>query len=457
MIIKTFRLRLTLFYTGAVVLIIAAFCLALFREYKGQLMESVDSQLMAAARDLIVSQMKPKTLTRDQEIIIKSKQEYFQIVNYSGEIIITSLSQNQQWPLDKKLMLNAFQGSPQYETVKFMGGDYRTIYFPVNRESIVRVGKSLDETGKTLAGLQSLLILFSPFVLVISSVMSWFFAGWALNPMLEIKNVAEQIRHGRMRGRINVALKGRELDELAVIFNDMLQSIQRSMEMQKRFVSDVSHEIRSPLTALRGNIEVALRRRRSVEDYENVLESSLTDVIRLSRITDDLLFLTRADNNILELRLQWFELGPALSAIVERLGHKAVSAGVSLVEDYRVDLEVYGDTFLLDQAFSNLLENAIKYTPRGGKVTVATEEKEGTVLVIVSDTGIGIPEEEIPHLFERFYRVDKERSRRAGGTGLGLSITDWIIKAHKGTISVKSTTGSGSDFIVALPKDGARG
>jgi heavy metal sensor kinase len=456
MIIKTFRLRLTLFYTGAVVLIIAAFCLLLYRQYEGQLLDRVDAQLMATARELIVSKIKPKTLTRDQEIIIKTKQEYFQIVNYNGEIIITSLSQNQQWPLDKQMMLKAFQGNPQYETVKFMGGDYRTIYFPVNTESIVRVGKSLDETGQTLAGLRRLLILFSPFVLVICSIMSWLFAGWALNPVLEIKNIAEQIRRGRMRGRIEAGLKGRELSELAVIFNDMLQSIQRSVEMQKRFVADVSHEIRSPLTALRGSIEVALRRRRSAEDYENVLETSLADVIRLSRITDDLLFLTRADNNILDLRRQWFELGPALSSIVERLGHKAVSAGVSLVEDYRVDLEVYGDTFLLDQAFSNLVENAIKYTPRGGKVTVTTEEKESSVMVTVSDSGIGIPEEDIPHLFERFYRVDKERSRRAGGTGLGLSITEWIVKAHKGTISVKSTLGSGSNFIVALPKDSDR-
>jgi heavy metal sensor kinase len=456
MIIKTFRLRLTLFYTGAVVLIIAAFCFLLYRQYEGQLLDRVDAQLMATARELIVSEIKPKTLTRDQEIIIKTKQEYFQIVNYNGEIIITSLSQNQQWPLDKQMMLKAFQGNPQYETVKFMGGDYRTIYFPVNTESIVRVGKSLDETGQTLAGLRRLLILFSPFVLVICSIMSWLFAGWALNPVLEIKNIAEQIRRGRMRGRIEAGLKGRELGELAVIFNDMLQSIQRSVEMQKRFVADVSHEIRSPLTALRGSIEVALRRRRSAEDYENVLETSLADVIRLSRITDDLLFLTRADNNILDLRRQWFELGPALSSIVERLGHKAVSAGVSLVEDYRVDLEVYGDTFLLDQAFSNLVENAIKYTPRGGKVTVTTEEKESSVMVTVSDSGIGIPEDDIPHLFERFYRVDKERSRRAGGTGLGLSITEWIVKAHKGTISVKSTPGSGSSFIVALPKDGDR-
>lgn len=457
MLIKTFRLRLTLFYTGAAVLIIGAFCLLLYWQYKGQLIERIDGRLMDTARHLMVDQMKPKTLTRDQEIIIKTKKEYFQIVNYSGDIIITSLSQNQQWPLNKKLMLSAFRGNPGYETVKFMGGDYRTIYFPVNKQTIIRVGHSLDETGKTLAGLRGLLILFSPFVLVVCAVMSWFFAGWALNPVLEIKNVAEEIRRGRMRGRIKVGQKGRELDELAVVFNDMLGGLQRSIEMQKRFVSDVSHEIRSPLTALRGSIEVALRRRRSVEDYEDVLESSLSDVIRLSRITDDLLFLTRADNNILELRQQWFELGPALSAIVERLGTKAVSAGVSLIEDYRVDPEIYGDTFLLDQAFSNLVENAVKYTPRGGQVTVTTDEKDGRVLVTVSDTGIGIPEEEIPHLFERFYRVDKERSRKAGGTGLGLSITDWIIRAHKGTISVRSTLDSGSDFTVSLPKDGDRG
>ncbi|MEJ2695576.1 MAG: ATP-binding protein, partial [Candidatus Sulfobium sp.] len=442
--------------TGAVVIIIAAFCLLLYGQYKGQLLERVDAQLLDTARHLIIDKMKPKTLTRDQEIIIKSRQEYFQIVNYSGEIIITSLSQNQQWPLDKGLMKSAFQGNAGYETVKFMGGDYRTIYFPVNKETIIRVGQSLDETAKTLAGLRRLFTLFSPLMLLVCSVMSWFFAGWAVNPVLEIKSVAEQIRRGRMRGRINVGSKGRELDELAVIFNDMLQSIQRSIEMQKRFVADVSHEIRSPLTALRGSIEVALRRRRAVEDYENVLESSLTDVIRLSRITDDLLFLTRADNNILELRLQWFELGPALSAIVERLGRKAVSSGVSLLEDYRAGLEICGDTFLLDQAFSNLVENSIKYTPRGGKVTITTQEKEGKALITVSDTGIGIPEEDIPHLFERFYRVDKERSRRAGGTGLGLSITQWIIKAHKGTITVRSTPGSGSDFIVSLPKDGDR-
>lgn len=448
---------MTLFYTGAVVVIIAVFCVLLYRQFEGQLLERIDSRLMATARDLGSNAVQLKTLTRDQELIIKSRKEYFQVVNYSGEVVITSLSQNQQWPLDKKLMLAAFQGTVGYETVKFLGGYYRTLYFPVNKKMIIRVGQSLNDADETLADLRGLLTIFSPFVLLVCSVMGWFFAGLALNPVIKIKNVAEQIRHGRMRGRIDVGQKGRELDELTVIFNDMLQSIHRSIEMQKRFVADVSHEIRSPLTALRGSIEVALRRRRSVEDYEDVLESSLTDVIRLSRMTDDLLFLTRADNNILELRQQWFDLDTALSSVSERLRQKAVASGVSLIDDYRVSLEVYGDALLLEQAFANFIENAVKYTPRGGKVTIRTEEQDGRVLVIVSDTGIGIPEEEIPHLFERFYRVDKERSRKAGGTGLGLSIADWIIKAHKGTVSVESKLGEGTNFIVSLPKDGDRG
>jgi heavy metal sensor kinase len=452
MIIRTFRFRLTVFYTVAVVLIISACAFMLYYRYEDGLLEKVDADLLATAKNLMLSEMRPKMLTRNEEIVIKSREEYFQVINYNGEIIITSLSKNQQWPMNTDLMLSAFQGTPGYETVKFMGGDYRTLYFPVNRDVIIRVGRPLEDVAKALAGMEKLFLFFSPFVLIISSLTSWFLAGWALDPVVKIKTLAEQIRRGRLRGRIDVGRKGKEIDELALIFNDMLDSIQHSVETQKRFVSDVSHEIKSPLTSLRGNIEVALRKKRTSEEYEDILKNNLADIIRLSRITDDLLFLTKADNNILELRVQWFDLGHALSAVVERLRYKADLAGVTITEDFRQQPEVSGDVFLLEQAFSNLIENAIKYTPREGRVTVTTEERDSSVTITVSDTGAGIPGEDLPHIFERFYRVDKERSRKAGGTGLGLSITEWIIKAHKGAISVKSVIGKGSDFIVTLPK-----
>jgi signal transduction histidine kinase len=183
-----------------------------------------------------------------------------------------------------------------------------------------------------------------------------------------------------------------------------------------------------------------------------MLRNNLSDVIRLSRITDNLLFLTKADNNIIELRMQWFDLNNLMVNIVEQLRYKAETAGVSIEEDYKEHLEAHGDIFLLEQAFSNLVENAIKYTPEGGRIVIKTGDDKSSVLVRVGDTGIGIPESDIPHIFERFYRVNKERSRKLGGTGLGLSITEWIVNAHDGKIYVESKVGEGSQFTVALPK-----
>jgi len=266
-----------------------------------------------------------------------------------------------------------------------------------------------------------------------------------------ITSLAEQVRRGRLGTRIDMELKGREIDDLVRIFNDMLDGIQRSVDAQRRFTSDVSHEIRSPLTALRGSIEVTLRRRRSPEEYEELLRSNLSDIMRLSRITDNLLFFARADNNIIEMRRQWFDLNHLLWSIAERLRYKAESSGVKITEEYHEGLEVRGDMDLLEQAFSNIIDNALTYTPAGGTVTLRSELQGDRARVTIRDTGIGIPEQDIPHIFERFYRVDKERSRKSGGTGLGLSISHWIITAHKGEIGVVSVPGKGSEFIISLP------
>jgi signal transduction histidine kinase len=197
---------------------------------------------------------------------------------------------------------------------------------------------------------------------------------------------------------------------------------------------------------------VALRKKRSQEEYEDVLRGNLSDIVRLSKITDNLLFLSRADNNIMELRMQWFDLGHLLESSVDRLMPKAESAGLSIVEKYQEGIEVRGDVDLLEQAFANLIDNAIKYTPSGGSVEVRSIEEDDFVKVTVCDTGLGIPEEDIPHIFDRFYRVSKERSRKLGGTGLGLAITMWIVTAHGGTLSVKSEVGRGSEFTVVFPK-----
>jgi signal transduction histidine kinase len=231
----------------------------------------------------------------------------------------------------------------------------------------------------------------------------------------------------------------------------MLDGIQESVDGQKRFTAAVAHEVRSPLTSLRGSIEVALRRTRTPEEYEDLLKTNLSDIIRLSKITDNLLFFSKVDNNILELRKQWFDVSRLMETIVERMRYKALSAGIAISESYGEGIEMNGDIDLLEQALSNIVDNAIKYTPSGGTVNITVKTDDGRIRVTVADTGIGIPEGEIPNIFERFYRVSKERSRKLGGTGLGLSIAWWVIEAHGGLIDVRSTVGAGSEFITTFP------
>lgn len=440
-------MRLTLVYTIVVVLMFIISEFIIYVEFRNRLYESVDKNLIREATTEFPRD-DPAMIKYNEEIIKKVGDEYFQVVNRKGEVRISTLRNNTLWPLNWKLMEKAFRGVPQFDTVKYRGEGYRILYFSLNEDHIVSIGESLKDEDEVIGALSRLSFIFFPFILGISSVMSWFLAGRALSPVIQIKSLAEQIRHGRLERRIDIGVKGKEIDDLVKIFNEMLDSIQHSMEAQKRFTSDVSHEIRSPLTSLRGSIEVTLRKKREVSEYEELLRNNLSDIIRLSRIADDLLFLAKADNNILELRKNWFDMNQLLKGVVERLRYD----GLTVVEKYEEGLEFYGDSSTLEQAFSNLVTNAVKYTPRGGTVTIMTKKENDSVKVAISDTGIGIPGNDIPHIFERFYRVDKERSRKMGGTGLGLAITQWIVHAHGGKIIVKSTVGSGSDFIVAFPK-----
>jgi len=453
MIIKTYRLRLTIFYTAMIVLIFSVFALLIYVQYKKTLLESFDKYLLSEVKTALPYKADPKMISRNEEIIKKIGDEYYVFINNNGRVLITSLSKGgRPWELNKDFMLMTFKGSAQFDTVNHRGVNYRILYFPIKEDMILRRGFSLEEVEEKINTLRRLSLIFFPLIVLVSSVMSWLLAGKALAPIVKIKSLAEHVKQGKLQNRIETEPSGKEIDDLVTIFNEMLESVQRSFDVQKRFTSDVSHEIRSPLTSLRGSIEVALRKKRSPEEYEEILRTNLSDIFRLSKITDNLLLLAKADNNILELGKQWFDINLLLKNIVERMRYNAISAGVTLSEEYYEGLELYVDIDLLDQAFSNLIDNAIKYTRQGGKVTIKTNRESDTITVSVSDTGTGIPEDEIPHIFNRFYRANKERPRKLGGTGLGLAIAQLIINAHNGNITVKSSLGSGTDFIVTFPK-----
>jgi signal transduction histidine kinase len=447
MILKSFRLRLASIYLVVFFLIFSAFVLLLDFQYRKNLVDTVDKDVLRAARAELSRKTEPKQLSEGAEIIRRLGDEYYEFVNREGIVLMTNMGKEYRWPLNKKLALKAFEGVYQFETIRFGGGDFRLLYFPISTDNILRVGESLEDVQRAVAGLERLLLVFFPFVLGISAFVSWFLAGKSVDPVIRIKSLAEEIRHGRLDRRIDIGLKGKEIDDLVAVFNEMLDSIQRSVEARERFTSDVSHEIRSPLTSLRGSIEVMLRKKRTPEEYEGLLRNNLSDIVRLSKIAENLLFFARADSHTLELRKKLVDVNEILKGVIDSVSYE----GLSLVEKYHDNIEMIADGDLLSQAFTNLINNAIKYTPPGGTVTVMTEREEDSVKITISDTGVGIPEEEIPHVFERFYRVDRERSRKSGGTGLGLAIAHVIIGAHKGRIMVKSKLGSGSDFIVIFP------
>jgi heavy metal sensor kinase len=452
MIIRTFRLRLTIIYTLVVAGILSAFATAIYFQYKHSLSKEIDSYLVKEASEEILVENNPSLPFKSRQVIKRFGDEFFEVIDSKGQVLITSLStESQRWPLDSETMLEAFKGSPKFDTVKFRSLNYRVLYYPISGEKILRIVLSLGEIEGSIRGLRNLFLLSLPFVISLSFAASWFLSGKALAPIVKIKSLASQVREGRLGKRIEMEAEGKEIQDLVIMFNEMLDGIQYSVDAQKRFTAAVSHEVRSPLTSLRGNIEVALRKKRTPEEYENLLRTNLSDIIRLSRITDNLLFFTKADNNILEVRRQWFDVAHLLQNIVERLRYRASSAGISISESYQDGLEMFGDLDLLEQAFSNIIENAINYTPSGGTIAMNSKKEDDKIIISISDTGIGIPEEEIPHLFERFYRVNKERSRKSGGTGLGLSITEWVVNAHGGKIEVISTLGSGSEFTISFP------
>ncbi len=320
------------------------------------------------------------------------------------------------------------------------------MYFPLSGNRIISLAKSLEESEEMIGRVNRFLVIAIIICVPLTILISWLISGKAVSPIIALANFGGQLREGKLNKDIEIRTEGKEIETMVDTFNKVLENIRNLSETQKRFTQDISHEIRSPLTSLRGNIEVTLRKKRTSEEYEDVLRRNLYDVIRLIRIADDLLFLAKADNNVIDIRKNWFDVNHLLSATIERLDHNSIRFS----EDYKEGIEYYGDINLLEQALSNIIQNSIKYTPEGGIITVVTEEDENSVYIKISDTGLGIPDKDLPHIFDRFYRG--ERSGRSSGTGLGLSIAKWIIESHGGTISVESSLNSGTTFTISLPK-----
>jgi two-component system, OmpR family, sensor kinase len=313
------------------------------------------------------------------------------------------------------------------------------------------VGYPVAELREALENLFSIFLVLIPIALAVSVIGGLYLANKSLRPVDEVTTRARRITAENLDQTIPQRDVDDEIGRLISTFNEMIHRLHSSFAQVRQFSADASHELRTPLTVMRGEIELALRNPKTLEEYRQVLESSMEEIIRMSSIIENLLTLAKADQGTYEVNLSEVNLGSLVEELYDDGEILAEGKHIRVTLAAKGPITIVGDKVRLRQLFLNLIDNAIKYTPEGGAVTLSVERRNGAAVVQVADTGIGIPPEDINRIFDRFYRVDKARSREIGGTGLGLSIAKWIVELHRGTITVKSEVDKGSVFTVELP------
>ncbi|RKY32536.1 MAG: hypothetical protein DRP74_02380 [Candidatus Omnitrophota bacterium] len=299
-------------------------------------------------------------------------------------------------------------------------------------------------------------LLMIPVILLVGLVSGFILTSQFLSPISRLIKASNEIMLSDSVSAKDLPIRGvgDELDSLAVSFNNVLRKLRESYQKIILFTANASHEIRLPITAIKGEAEVVLERGRDIEEYRSVMESVVLEMDRLTRMINRLLYLSRGDSGMDKLDIKKVELMGLLSKMVEF--YRVLTERKNIILDLSAkesSFFVQADHSKLEELFSNIIENAIRYTPENGSITIEIAKQKDKHVISISDTGIGIPEEEQGKIFERFYRVDKARSREDGGAGLGLSIAAMIVKMHKGEIKVKSQPNKGSVFTISLPRE----
>ena len=373
-----------------------------------------------------------------------------------GELVWYGPDAAPQRPIIDQVFEQARRGHVVVETVESVDGTpVRHLFLPIPRQGNVRyvlqAEASLRLYRETLKGLVILLTMGSATILI----GAWLGSGWlakkVLVPIEELSAGAETMSECDLGKRLILGSPFQEFRRLTQAFNSVMDRFQRSVESQRRFVDHAAHDMQTPLTVLQGNLEVALLKARTQEEYREALINNLEQVGRLISLTRSLLTLAKFTGDTPPVQLAPLALEPLIHDLLAELRILFDEGRITLSFQPQAVPHVQGDAQWIKQALINLLDNALRYTPSGGTVTVRLQAVEGWVAVIVEDTGHGIEPEHLPHLFERFYRTDWARAQDSGGTGLGLPIVKEIVDAHGGTVVVTSHVNKGSVFTLRLP------
>jgi len=322
---------------------------------------------------------------------------------------------------------------------------------------LLEVGEAYNHVKGTLHGLALIFAVILPVALALAAGGGYVLIKRALKPIDDLSRAAETITSSNLSERLPVPATGDEIERLSATLNRMIERLESSFRQVAQFTADASHELRTPLTILRGELEVALRSGAANSGGRDMLESTLEETERLSKTVENLMVLSRLDSGELKLELRSFDLTALCRETVDQMRLLTEDKSIDLVCASSARVDVLADRLRIRQILINLIDNAIKYTVAGGRIEVQVFSDNSAAVIKVSDTGQGIPAEAIPLIFDRFYRVDKARSRETGGSGLGLAIAKSICDLHGGRIFVDSVLGNGTTVSVRIPEmDGQR-
>ena len=487
--LKSVRLQLTILYIGSITLVIVIFGTVVFFSLQTILLEHVDSILYNGAKGL---EFALSEYARKQHGILSGSDDFEELWADEMDVEVQEIFfdhityvQLLEFPdsfgpaprvIDKTSTLKGqiFKALPISQRAYYAMKDERhltetvkgifqfplrllslQIQSPDGKAYVLQIALSLHEMQNTLDDLLHIFLVSFPAFLILVTGLGYVFMKRAFSPIKRMVAVARSITAEDLSLRLKSIESHDEIGELAETLNAMIARLDRSFQQIRQFSGDVSHELKTPLADLKSNAEIMLRKDRSKEEYRNGVASIIDDAQKLQKIIEDLLFLAKIDSQNMGVSMEIVALHEIFLEVFEEIQPLATKKHLALSFTEVDIVSIKGDAGLLKRMLSNLMTNAIYYTPSGGELgfSLHEEHNNGTELatLTIRDTGIGIPPESLPHIFDRFYRVDQARSHQTGGSGLGLAIVKKIIEIHSGKISVQSTVGHGTTFRVSFP------
>lgn len=462
--LSSLRVRVISWYVGMLALALLAFGVAVFLGIGSYLEKSLESSLTSQTKGIannLLSQAGGKGARWladevGESYAPESSGRFIRITTRAGDMLYESGDTRD--PLidaDRITRLSPVLVNPKFRT-EFPDGPPPILIYalpyqaPDGSSYLVEVGASRGPIEHTLRGMAITLLLVTPVILIAAVISGYVLMKQPLKPISALSDQAERIGAENFSERLPVIRSGDELERLSLALNRMLARLEDAMAHIRRFSGDVSHELRTPLTIMHGELDHVAQTEGLQPEVQDAVWSTLEEVERLSRIVNSLLVISRLDYGHGGMEKSCVNLGDLVRDTAEQMQALAEDKNITIACQLN-PVDVLGDETRLRQVVVNLLDNAIKYTQNGGRIEIVTGPSGACARLQVSDNGIGIPADALPHIFERFYRADRARSRASGGVGLGLSIVNAICAAHNGDISVASIEGHGSQFTVELP------